>query len=255
LDHWRSAFLQVDLPERGGRIELTTDDIRLDVEPMDLEPVRDPEWELGALTPEASKKTTWRTWKTGIKNHLYQEATLTLWKSPEFKLVSEPGEARETFERRVQAAAEEARDELLAKTQDRFESKLSRARERVRKAEQKVEVQEDQYDSVRTSTWARVGGLVMSLFTKKRTRSEVAAAARSASRARKEKSDIHRAENDLDQCAAELAALERELEQELEVIRRDCENRNEEWDEVTIAPRKSDIHFETFALVWRPESI
>ncbi|MCA9003189.1 MAG: hypothetical protein KDB61_14795, partial [Planctomycetes bacterium] len=206
------------------------------------------------LTPEAAKKTTWRSWQSSVKNHLYQAGALVLWQSVEYKLTSEPGESREAFDARVDQAAKDARDEKIAKTEDRYAPKLDRARERVRKAEQKVSEQEDQYDAVRTGTLARVGGLLFSLFQKKRSRSEMAAAARAASRAKKEKSDIHRAESDLDQRMAELADLEKELERDLETIRREFEDRESDVEETPITPRKSDIHFSTFALLWTPSS-
>jgi DNA repair exonuclease SbcCD ATPase subunit len=140
----------------------------------------------------------------------------------------------------------------MEKLRDSYESKLDRAREKVRKAEQKVENQEDQYESVRTSTWARVGSLVAGLLGRKRTRSEIRSAASAASRARKEKSDIRRAESDLDQVEREYRELEKDLEREIESIRKEFDERVEELTEITVAPRKSDIEFEVYALLWAP---
>ncbi|MCP5021498.1 MAG: DUF87 domain-containing protein [bacterium] len=252
VDLWKNAQLQVDLPANNIRLELDGFRTHIDSDGIETETSCGPNATFAPLTSEASKKTTWRSWKASIKNHLYQNQVLTLWRSPEFKLVSEPGETREAFLMRVKEAAQEECDRQLEKLTDRYDSKLDRVREKVRKAEQKVAVQEDQYDSVRTSMWSRVGGILVSLLGRKRTRRQVASAARNVSRARKEKSDIHRAEADLDQSMAELADLEREFKDGLEAIRDGFAGHNEELDDINISPRKSDIHFEVFSLVWVP---
>ncbi len=252
VDLWKNAQLQVDLPANNVRLELDGFRTHIDSDGIETETSCGPDATFAPLTSEASKKTTWRSWKASIKNHLYQNQVLTLWKSPEFKLVSEPGETREAFLMRVKEAAQEECDRQLKKLTDRYDSKLDRVREKVRKAEQKVAVQEDQYDSVRTSMWSRVGGILVSLLGRKRTRRQVASAARNVSRARKEKSDIHRAEADLDQSMADLADLEREFKDGLEAIRDEFAGRDEELDDINISPRKSDIHFEVFSLVWVP---
>ncbi len=252
VDLWKNAQLQVDLPANNIRLELDGFKTHIDRDGIKTETSCGPDATFAPLTSEASKKTTWRSWKASVKNHLYQNQVLTLWKSPEFKLVSEPGETREAFLVRVKEAAQEECDLQLEKLTDRYDSKLDRVREKVRKAEQKVAVQEDQYDSVRTSMWSRVGGILVSLLGRKRTRRQVASAARNVSRARKEKSDIHRAEADLDQSMADLADLEREFKDGLDAIRDEFAGRNEELDDVNISPRKSDIHFEVFSLVWVP---
>ncbi len=254
VDLWKAAQLQVDLPASGIRLDLDGVDVQLEPDKIETKSSCGPDPSFAGLTREASKKTTWRSWKTSIKNHLYQEQVLTLWKSPEFKLISEPGESKDAFVARVALAAREECERQLEKLSERYESKLDRAREKVRKAEQKVATQEDQYDAVRTSMWARAGGLLVSLFGRKRTRGQVASAARNVSRARKEKSDIHRAEADLDQCVSDLADLEGELKDDLQAIRDEFAHRDESLDDIHISPRKSDIHFDTYALVWTSES-
>ncbi len=253
VDLWKNAQMQVELPASSIRLELDDSPIAMDAEAPDSISDAASGATFSELTAEASKKTTWRSWKTSVKNHLYQEKVMTLWKSSEYKLISEPEESKEDFRGRVEKTAREERDQQMEKLTDRYEPKLDRAREKIRKAEQKVEVQEDQYDAVRTGLFSRILEFVLRLVSgKKRTRSQVSAAARNAARARKEKSDIHRAEGDLDQYTSDLADLEKELESGLEEIRREFEDEELELADVPIAPRKSDIHFETFALAWTP---
>jgi hypothetical protein len=252
VDLWRNAQIQVNLPGGSARLDLEGTPIVLDGEALDTEREPTNESSFAALTSEASKKTTWRSWKTSVKNHLYQEEVMTLWKSSEFKLISRPDETKDDFLARVNLAAEEERDVQIEKQRDRFESKLDRAHEKIRKAEQRVEIQEDQYEAIRTGVLARILELILSLFGKKKTRRQVGAAARSATRARKEKSDVRRAEGDLDQYTSDLVDLEKELENEIESIRREFEDRDEKLMDMPIAPRKSDIHFEVFVLAWQP---
>ena len=254
VDIWKAAQLQIELPTSSVRLDLDGTTTVLDGEKPEVLTEPGPGCSFAALTPEAAKKSTWRSWKTHVKNHLYQEEVMILWKSSEFKLTSEPGEMRADFEERVQAAALEERDLQLEKLRDRYEPKLDRAREKIRKADQKVEVQEDQYAAIRTNLFSQLVTFMLSFIGPKRTRRQAAATARSASRARKEKSDVHRAEEDLDQYSADFDDLEKERESELEAIRREFEDRDFELTDVSIAPRKSDIHFETFALAWSPGS-
>ncbi|MDF1839397.1 MAG: DUF87 domain-containing protein, partial [Planctomycetota bacterium] len=110
VDQWKNAQMCVELPASSIRLELDDAPIEMDAEAPDSGPDPQESATFGELTSEASKKTTWRSWKTSLKNHLYQEKVMTLWKCSEYKLISEPEEPKEDFLGRVQAAAMEERD-------------------------------------------------------------------------------------------------------------------------------------------------
>ncbi|MEZ6021319.1 MAG: DUF87 domain-containing protein [Planctomycetota bacterium] len=252
VDQWKNAELRLPLPEKGDRLPIDAIAPQYGTKAPKLATQPHPDGQYGLLTTDAGKKTTWRSWQSSVKDHFYQNEAMVLWKSAEHKLTSEPGESEATFRSRLQQASREMRDLAVEKLRDSYTTKLDRAREKVRKAEQKVETQEDQYSEVRTSTWARVGSVVASLLGRKRSRSDITAAAKAATRARREKADVRRAEDDLDQVEREYRELEKDLERELEDLRREFENRREELEELRIAPRKTDIQFDAFTLIWVP---
>ncbi|MEZ5973623.1 MAG: hypothetical protein R3E96_01915 [Planctomycetota bacterium] len=97
-----------------------------------------------------------------------------------------------------------------------------------------------------------MGSVVASLLGRKRSRSDITAAAKAATRARREKADVRRAEDDLDQVEREYRELEKDLGAGSRTCAREFENRREELEELRIAPRKTDIQFDAFTLIWVP---
>ena len=206
-----------------------------------------------ALPGEAARAASYARWKSALEAHLYRSHPLTLFATSDPPLVSRPGEGEAEFLGRVRAETRAARDRRRASLREQQAPKLARLAQRIEAAEARSERERDQYQEKKLQSAISIGTtLVGALFGRKLASAtnvgRAGTAARSVSRAARERGDIARAEERVEDLRAELAALEAELASTLAeqgatepVLRR-----------VEIAPRKSDLEVERVALVWLP---
>lgn len=204
-----------------------------------------------AAPAEVSSPRSYQKWQKELKDHVYRTCRLTVWKNRQFRIVSRPDEPREEVLAQVEAAAHAECDEKMAEQRARYEKKIDQQRERIRKAAEKVDVQEAQYSEHRRSVLVSIGSALVGLFTKRRS-SGGASAARRASRAAREKSDVRRAERELEAQERQLTELEAELDRELAALEDALRSADHVLEERIVRPRNSDIVIETPAIVWQP---
>ena len=166
-----------------------------------------------ALPPEVKKKTSFTGWARDLKNHVYQTRSVQLYKAKKLKLTSHFGETKREFSARLHQVAAEQRDMQLEKLRKKYAPRLARAQERIRKANEKLGVEEEQYEAKRRSSWIDMGSsLLGALFGRKVKSSSNArragSVAKSMGRTSKEKADIARAKRTLEAETAKLADLE-----------------------------------------------
>ncbi len=158
---------------------------------------------------------------------------------------------------RLQQLGREKRDLAVAKIEKRYGPKLARLRDRIRRAEQRVEKEQSQYGQQKMQTVISIGATVLgAMFGRKAasigTVGRASTAMRGVGRASREKGDIARAARELEVQQEKLLEMEREFEQDAEAIRDDTDPSTLEIKKVDIRPRKSDITIDRMALVWTP---
>jgi hypothetical protein len=210
--------------------------------------------EFEPLPGEAARPTSYTRWKSALEAHLYRSHPLVLFACGDPPLVSRPGEGEAEFLGRVRAEGRAARDRRLAKLREQQAPKLARLKERIADAEARAERERDQYSEKKLQSAISIGTtLVGALFGRKLASAtnmgRAGTAARSVSRAARERGDIARAEEKTEDLRAELAALEAELSSALAEQGAGSEPALRKLE---IAPRKSDLDVERVALVWLP---
>ena len=75
---------------------------------------------------------------------------------------------------------------------------------------------------------------------------------RSFGRSSKEKNDIGRAEDNLEDLTVKYEDLEKELNDEVAEIEEKLSVDELEYEEMTLPPRKSDLSVQEFGIVWLP---
>jgi phage host-nuclease inhibitor protein Gam len=189
----------------------------------------------------------------------YRRFPLELWRSAEPKGRSRPGESQGAFLGRLQQLQREARDAGLERLRRRYAPKLARLAERIRKAEARVEREEEQYRQSRLQSAVSIGATLMGALFGRKLGSvgnvgRASSAAKSVGRSRRERGDISRAEQDLEATRDELAALEEEFEGRLEEVRLEKAVDRIECEAFVVRPRKSDTSVVELWLVWEPWS-
>ncbi|QDV08425.1 AAA-like domain protein [Planctomycetes bacterium Poly30] len=209
------------------------------------------------LPSTAKKTTTWARWHKGIQTQIYQAHAIECLKDKTTKLVSDALETPAAFRARTRQAHVEARDLALEKLRAKFATKIDRAQEQVRKAHERLGVQEEQLEEKSSNSWLSMGSsLLGALFSRKKLSATNMRSAKSALNSRtkvaKEKQDVERAERELKEREEDMRALEAEFKAAIDEISEVPAARDIELDEVTIRARKSDFDLSPPVLLWTP---
>lgn len=181
---------------------------------------------------------------------LYQNQKLTTLQHKKLKLKQEGDESDEAFRMRVQQLAREERDEEMEKIQDKYETKLDRVEEKIRKEEQDLDqAQQEVQDRKRSEMVGMAETAFGMLFGRKRSFSSVQSKSRMR---RKAKDKVQESREDLEALDEDYGKLEAELQEALDEI-------TEKWDAVAegistkeIKPRRTDIKVDSVLLAWTP---
>ncbi len=257
VDRWEHLVLLTELRGEEAARAPWEAARRLEGDPPEFDDEPEPDARFADLPAEAADPKAYVLWAKMLKSHLYRECPLELRRCPEVKLISEPGESEGDFRVRVRQALYERRDLEIEKLRKKFAPKLVRIEERIRKAEARVHKEQSQYQQKKVQTAVSIGATVLgAIFGRKLTSvgnvGRATTAARGMGRAARERGDIARAQEDVESLRAQLAQLEREFEESLEVVRTDVDDSALELEELVIRPKKADISIERVALAWTP---
>ncbi|NNL87063.1 MAG: ATP-binding protein, partial [Myxococcales bacterium] len=257
LDHWETRFLLARLsganPRGVWRDAQSLGDL------PDFDTQADPGARFDAPPGRVLDEKTFRGFGKQLTSFCYRSFPLELWRSARPKGRSRPGESEGAFLGRLQQLQREARDAAMEKLRRRFAPKLARLAERIRKTEARVEREEEQYRQSRLQSAISIGATLMGALFGRKLGSvgnvgRASTAAKSVGRARRERGDISRAEQDLEASREELAALEEDFEARLEDVRLEKAVDRIECEAFRVRPRKSDTSVAELWFVWEPWS-
>jgi hypothetical protein len=195
----------------------------------------------------------WSSLETGLKDHLVARRALVVFKCPELKLYSRPGEGREEFSARAVEAAQEAADQELAKLKDRFETRLGRARTALAKAENRVrDLEADVSSKQQEELLSGAGDLLGALLGGRRRSNPLGGAARRRAASQRARTRADAAYQSVDEEQAELIELEDELAEEIASITDEMQAKAARVEEVEIPLEKTDIRVADLRLLWVP---
>ena len=205
----------------------------------------------------ATVAKNYTSWQKDFKRWVRQNQTITLYRSKRFRLSSEGGETEGDFRARLQTAANEKRDQEIAKLRKRYATKTTTLENRLLRAQQAIERETQQASKKKLDTAISFGtALLGAVLGRKRisssSASKIGTAIKTAGGARKETADIKRAEQTALKVQADLEALNQELEKEVATLDTAFDAQTEELDEIVVRAKTTDIHVPLVGLVWMP---
>ncbi len=203
------------------------------------------------LPPGASKAKSYITWSKSLKATLYRTRELRVWRCKDPKLIGGPHEPEGEFRGRLRNALHEERDLALEKLRQRYAPKLARLKDQHARAVQRVEKEREQYSHQKGQAMISMGATVLGALFGRKLLGRATTAARGFGRATRERGDIARAEEKVEDLGDKLAQMERELGASLAEVR-GIELADLEVDAVVVRPRKTDLTIDEIALVWEP---
>ena len=211
----------------------------------------------GDLPAVGSLARSYTAWTKDLVAWLYGSQKLDLLMSPGLKKISQPNESERDFRVRLQQEAREVRDETVEKLRQKYASKITTLKERIRRAEQAVDREAIQAKQQQAQTAISIGATLLGAFTGRKTlaRSTIGratTAVRGVSRSMEAKSDIDRAKETVEALQQQLADLEAQFEEESNALASKIDPLTEGLETVVIKPKKTDISVQLVALVWTP---
>ncbi len=199
--------------------------------------------------------------QTELKDHLYRNETLALFRNPELKLVSRVGETREQFGARCESAADDGADAEATKIRESLEKKLDRLRDAEAKLEDRV--REIDHDSEARSRDAKLSGaldigasvLGGLLGGRSSTRGILGGVRRASSKGRTSanaKERLETAEKRLEEKQDDIEELENEITDSLYEIQDVWDEKAAAIEDMEVTLEKTDISIDEIALVWIP---
>ena len=196
-------------------------------------------------------------WGKDYKRWLRQNETVTLYRSKRFRLTSLPTETEGDFRARLQDAASEKRDAAIAKIRKRYATKVTTLENRLMRAEQAIAVQKEQSTKRKLDTAISFGTAILGAVLGRKklsssTATKMGSAIKTAGSARKEAADVERAKQTAEKVRVDIAALNKELEEEVGKLDTAFDAQTEELSEIVVRAKSTDIHVAVTGLVWLP---
>ena len=199
-----------------------------------------------SLPAELTNLRDFRTLEKHFSDYLYQNRRLELYRVKNSDFESEPGESlgdfRVRFGNSLREQKEDAVEKLRAKyqgTQERLERKLDTAQDQLDK--EKVDVRSKTTDSLISFGVAVVGAFLGRKALSASTIGRAATGVRGIGRVAKEKSDVQRAEDNVEELQQQLAALSEEIEVKIDEVADAYTIDNYEIETFSYKPKRSDI--------------
>jgi len=178
-----------------------------------------------------------------LKDWLYHEHKLELFRCKLPKLESKPYESLSDFKVRLSDILNEEKEDAIEILQERYAKKEKILTDRLDRAMEKLEKEE----SDTTSSFLNVGITVLgALFGKSR-----ASIGRAGSRVLKERGDVNRAEERAEKVKDDIEELEEELEDKVNDLAEKFDLDEVDIKEFSIKLRKIDIEVKDIAVVWK----
>lgn len=258
--HYVRASYKIDVwEERTFLAHITGDELPNDIwdqaqaqnRPLDLDNQMSADAQFANVEPGFQNAQNYKSWEKEFKLFLYRQQTATLWKCRELKQFSELKESEGDFKVRLEQLVSEKRDKETEKLRKKFAKRFTAMRAKIRGADDRVEREEAQYKQSSMNSYLNIGSTIMGALLGRRS-TRATTTMRSYGRASKEKDDVYRAKENMDELQGQFRELEHEFNDEMDQLADKISVDNLELEELSLRPRKSDISVEKFAVCWLP---
>ncbi len=187
-----------------------------------------------------------------LKEYLYRNRQMELFRCKRLKLESAPNESRRDFGLTVTQVLREKKEERIEKLSKKFDTKMATLQKRHHKALLKLEKEESDVTAKTTDTAISVGlGIFDALFGSRRSAiSKGSRALRGGKSVIKERADVARAEDALVAIEEDIERLKEDFQLQIQDIAESFSAENYPVESFFLKPRRTDIRIEKIALVW-----
>jgi DNA helicase HerA-like ATPase len=254
IDEWQSAriivpFLNGEDPDFLGSSRAWHGGIVIDDGPL-------PDAEFLPLPASAGKAITYRSWRSRIKQALVEAAVGKAYYCRPIKLGSQLNQNEASFRGQIRHVLREQRDHQLDLLRGKYEDKIDRIQERMRKARQRIEREQQQYEAAKMSVAVSFGTTMLrALMGRRSALTSASRSARGVSRSAKQRGDVTRAREDLAELETQILELDVELAREVDKLQDAFDPATMPLDEIVFKPRKTGMEIVNFGVLWQPYAV
>ncbi|MDH5421537.1 MAG: hypothetical protein OEY55_07010, partial [Acidimicrobiia bacterium] len=188
---------------------------------------------------------------TALRDWLYRNRQVQVFKNPTLNIYSRVGESEEDFRARSKAAAEEAADEAIAKLKDKYKTKIRTVSDQLASAERRVRELEADVQGRRQSELISGAGDLLGSILGGRSKSRAVGSAASRRRmTRQSQERLQTASEKVADKTDQLDALEDDVENDVNDIMEQWDSAADDIETVDIGLEKTDINVGELSLVW-----
>ncbi len=193
----------------------------------------------------------------GYADFVYRTSQVVIYKSTLLKQVSRPGESELDFRLRLQQLAREQRDFQVDKLRRKYAAKTATLQQRLLRAQQRIEKENEQCREQKVQTAISVGATVLSALMGRKaismgTLGRATSATRQASKIGREMADVERAREEMASVQQQLDDLNRALELEADQVAQSFDPQTEVFQQVIVRPLKAGILPQQIGILWIP---
>lgn len=186
-----------------------------------------------------------------LSDWLYHERRLELFRNKLPKLESKPYETLGDFKVRLQDILNEKKDIEIDKLKERYSRKEQTLQDRLNRALERVEKEQSDVSSKTTDTMISAGMAVLGALFGSRSTAKIGTTLSKGSRILKEKGDVDRANQRVQEVQEKLDDLLDELDEKIDRLDEKYDIDSCNIENFTIKPRRGDIQIDEIAIVWR----
>ena len=222
---------------------------------LDREPASPAEF--ASPAPGAFKPENYKSWAGDFADFLYRTTKLDLYRSTEFKIISNLGESEGDFRVRVSHLAREKRDKAADALRGKYREKIAALEERIRRAGQRLDKEKSDVRQAGLQTAVSIGATLLGAFLGRKTLStgnigRASTAVRKGMQTAKERSDIETASENLEALQRQREELEAEFAEELKTVEAGADPMLQKIEVISQAPKRADVDVRLLALLWVP---
>jgi hypothetical protein len=229
----------------------------VEVSPDELESTPREPAEFAELPPAGARAKSYEGWKRDFAAWLTGSRTLELFRHPESRTLSRPGESERDFRVRLDEATREARDRQKEVLRQKYGARIAAVEERLRRAQQAVAREKEQVTQAGLQAVISAGATILGAFLGRKAVSvssvgRATTAARGAGRVLKEQQDIGRAKETVEAVQQERERIEAEFQADAAAMEARSNPLADRLEPVVVKPKKAGITVQLVGLGWAP---
>ncbi len=256
VDHWETVTM-LQRVENGMPAEVWSKSELFDDGVPELDKAPEAGARFAPLPHELARAKNYPEWSKSLKNYLYRERTLQVYRCAKLKQWSRPEEPEREFRLRLVQASREERDQKVEALRAKYAPKLAAVQEQIRRARERLAHEQAQANR---STWdatvalgnSMLGALLGRKTVSKANVTRAASAAKAAGRAVQQRGSLSQAEDSLGVSQRKHTELEAKFQEEVEKLVAALRPESLELEPVALHPKKTDITVERVVLAWMP---